>query len=560
MKIQNKFKTIIVIFVFIFIFGIFLYSANIEYERAVMVQQRFLQNHIVTLATKINQVINQSIRNAMGVVAYVKMNPEITEDEFILFSKNLIPKTDKIISSLSLLEDTTIKYVYPVEGNEKAIGVDLSKIETQRDEVLRIKKYGISELYGPVNLVQGGKGLINRMPIFLNDGKYFGQLSLVLKFDEILKYSGINDFSKNYNIKVEQIEQSKNNSKIIFSNIDKFQNEAIQFELNIDTGIWRITAEYKNGYNGKTVIFYFLIILGLFFAVVISILINNLLLKNIELNNLVDKRTKDIKLINENLEKSLKELSETQEKLILREKLAALGELVAGVAHEMNTPLGICITLNSYMENIILKLDEKFENNTLKRSELNTAIKDISDSVRIMSLNLEKTSELVVGFKKLSVDQSVEEKKKIDFKKYLQEIIDAISPILIKNKCHVNIEVDENLKFETYPGIISQIFTNLIMNSIVHGFEKKEEGKIFIKIRLDGSNIIIDYYDNGKGISKENIEKVFNPFFTTKRNEGNIGLGMHIVFNIVNQNLSGNIRIIDDVDKGVHFEIIFPIE
>jgi len=560
MKIQNKFKTIIVIFVFIFIFGIFLYSANIEYERAVMVQQRFLQNHIVTLATKINQVINQSIRNAMGVVAYIKMNPEITEDEFILFSKNLIPKTDKIISSLSLLEDTTIKYVYPVEGNEKAIGVDLSKIETQRDEVLRIKKYGISELYGPVNLVQGGKGLINRMPIFLNDGKYFGQLSLVLKFDEILKYSGINDFSKNYNIKVEQIEQSKNNSKIIFSNIDKFQSEAIQFELNIDTGIWRITAEYKNGYNGKTVIFYFLIILGLFFAVVISILINNLLLKNIELNNLVDKRTKDIKLINENLEKSLKELSETQEKLILREKLAALGELVAGVAHEMNTPLGICITLNSYIENIILKLDKKFENNTLKRSELNTAIKDISDSVRIMSLNLEKTSELVVGFKKLSVDQSVEEKKKIDFKKYLQEIIDAISPILIKNKCHVNIEVDENLKFETYPGIISQIFTNLIMNSIVHGFEKKEEGKIFIKIRLDGSNIIIDYYDNGKGISKENIEKVFNPFFTTKRNEGNIGLGMHIVFNIVNQNLSGNIRIIDDVDKGVHFEIIFPIE
>ncbi|BEP30018.1 sensor histidine kinase [Helicovermis profundi] len=558
MKIQNKRRILIVATAFVFILGMFLYSANIEYKRSIAEQKRLLQNQMLTLSAKVNQAVNQSIRNARGLIAYVKMNPDINQNEFNEFSKNLLPKSDKIISHLTLVKGTTIKFVYPLKGNENAIGIDLAKVDSQSEDILKIKNQKISMLVGPVDLVQGGKGLINRMPIVLSDGTYWGQLSLVIKYNEMLNISGISEFSKKNNIKIEQIQNNENLESVIYSNVSSFKETPIETKVNVETGMWKISAEFKDGYNGKTTIFYFLIILGLIFSIIISYSINNILISNIKLKKLVDERTKDINIVNANLEKSLSELKLTQKELIIREKLAALGELVAGVAHEMNTPLGICITLNSYMEDISSKINKNFCEKNLKKSELSDYIRDIVDSTEIMQTNLEKTSKLVVGFKRLSTDQNTEEKRVINIKDYINKIINALSPIVEKNGCKVDIDIENNLVFETYPGIISQIITNLITNSISHGFDNKVNGKIFIKIRRLNKNIIIDFYDNGKGIDSQYKDKIFNPFFTTRRNEGNIGLGMHIVFNLVNQKLKGTIKLVDNEGKGVHFEIIFP--
>ncbi len=254
------------------------------------------------------------------------------------------------------------------------------------------------------------------------------------------------------------------------------------------------------------------------------------------------------------------ELEATMQELIDRERLASLGSLVAGIAHEVNTPLGVAVTAGSYMDKINTTMFKKLREGKLSKKDLTEYMKSIDESAEIINTNLGRASELIRSFKEISVNQSVE--NITDFK-----VADTIHDVLLalkheyKNTKHTfEIDCDEALQIRSYPGALSQILTNLIMNSLIHGFEQVEEGHIHIRAYREDDTFIFDYWDDGAGISDENLSRIFDPFFTTNRKRGGSGLGLNIVYNIVTGKLNGKIQCISEEGKGTSFVIRTPLE
>ena len=241
------------------------------------------------------------------------------------------------------------------------------------------------------------------------------------------------------------------------------------------------------------------------------------------------------------------------------EKMASLGNIVAGVAHEINTPLGIGVSIASHIESINAESLEKIRNGTMTKEDLIKFMKDVSESVDLLGSNLRRGANLVKNFKKVAVNQNNEEKEMFNLKENIESIIVSLRGEYKKKNHRIGLYCDGNLNIWSYPGLFSQIFTNLIMNSIFHGFQNTREGFIKIDCRIDNDKLMISYEDNGQGISPENMEKIYEPFFTTKRSEGSSGLGMNIIFNIITQNLDGKIEGYSQLGKYTKFEIEIPL-
>jgi len=258
------------------------------------------------------------------------------------------------------------------------------------------------------------------------------------------------------------------------------------------------------------------------------------------------------------LERYLDELSLAQERLVGTEKMAALGGLVAGITHDINTPIGIGVTAISFLQERLNTLENAYKEKTLSPKALEEFINEAKQSTSLLTTNLDRASELIASFKQIAVDQASEAVRTINFKDYLNEVILSLHPKLKKTKHTINLQCPDDLVLNLPAGAISQIFTNLIMNSIIHGFDNIAKGKIDINISADETLLIIDYTDNGNGVTKEQLAKLFDPFFTTKRDQGGSGLGTHITFNLVKQTLSGSIEASSEPGKGLHYHIEFP--
>jgi PAS domain S-box-containing protein len=260
------------------------------------------------------------------------------------------------------------------------------------------------------------------------------------------------------------------------------------------------------------------------------------------------------------LQESLDHLRLTQDKLIESEKMAALGGLVAGVAHEINTPVGIGVTAASHLEESTLDFEEKYKSGNMSKSDFERFMDLSIKSSNLILVNMKRASDLIQSFKQVAVDQSSQEKREFKIHKYVDEILLSLNSELHKTPFHFIVNCPEEFKINSYPGALSQILTNLVMNSLHHGFENMEEGTITIDIRKSDENVLIVYGDTGCGIPEKNLDKIFEPFFTTKRGSGGSGLGMNIVYNLVRQSLSGTIKCSSIVGVGTWFEIEFPIE
>jgi len=277
----------------------------------------------------------------------------------------------------------------------------------------------------------------------------------------------------------------------------------------------------------------------------------------------------EIRHLNENLEKkveertlelkqSMEKLERTQEHLIESEKLASLGGLVAGVAHEINTPVGLSLTGITHFSDMTKKLKKDYEDENLSEEEFKHYIDIAYNLAHTIRLNLEKTAQLVRSFKQVAVDQSIEEKREIDMHKYIDEVVLSLHNKLKQSKVKVQVLCPKGLKFSTYPGDISQILTNLIVNSLMHGFDKTMQGEITIEVQSNESEIVLIYKDNGKGIKKENLKKIYEPFFTTNREGGGTGLGLNIIYSLVNKKLNGTIGCESQEGNGATFTIKLP--
>lgn len=277
----------------------------------------------------------------------------------------------------------------------------------------------------------------------------------------------------------------------------------------------------------------------------------------------------EIRYLNENLERKVKErtqelqqsmekLEQTQEHLIETEKLASLGGLVAGVAHEINTPVGLSLTGITHFSDITKKLKKDYENGDLGEDEFNSYIDTSYNLAKTIRLNLEKTAHLVKSFKQVAVDQSVEEKREIKLNKYVNEVVLSLHNKLKQTKIDVVVNCPKELTISSYPGDISQILTNLIMNSLIHGFNKDDEGSIQIDVTKENESLKIIYKDSGKGIPTENLKKIYEPFFTTNREGGGSGLGLNIIYNLVTKKLGGVIVCDSKEGEGVTFTMTLP--
>lgn len=279
---------------------------------------------------------------------------------------------------------------------------------------------------------------------------------------------------------------------------------------------------------------------------------------NINLEDKVEERTKEIKMKKNQLEATLEKLKSAQEQLIVAEKMKSLGELVAGISHEINTPVGVCVTTASQQEKITRQILGDFDNRSARKEDLDNYFKRTLQLQDIMLKNLERTSELIRSFKMVSVDRASESRRSFNIKDYLQNILISLKPELKKTAVSINLECPPII-LESYPGAFSQIITNLIMNSITHGFPNGARGSITITGEFSEKQFLLIFRDDGRGISNESKEKIFDPFFTTNRKEGNSGLGLHIIYNLVTQKLNGTITCESAPGAGILFKIKIPL-
>jgi signal transduction histidine kinase len=243
--------------------------------------------------------------------------------------------------------------------------------------------------------------------------------------------------------------------------------------------------------------------------------------------------------------------------LLESEKLALLGSLVAGVAHEINTPVGIGVTAASHAEELTAELSRAFDDGSLSKSQLQAYIRESKETAEIIKFNLSRASDFVKSFKQIAVDQSSEERRLFDLREYVEEIVFSLRPKLKKTPHRVVVEVPEGIRLLSYPGMFSQIFTNLIVNSLNHAFDGGRVGTMRVGASVQGDYLVIEYSDDGKGIPRDSLAKVFLPFFTTAREHGGTGLGLYLIYNIVTK-LGGSIRCASEAGQGVVFTIALP--
>jgi len=267
-----------------------------------------------------------------------------------------------------------------------------------------------------------------------------------------------------------------------------------------------------------------------------------------------------IKLENQNeiLNQTLETLKSAQAELVSQEKLASLGSLVAGVAHEINTPLGICVTATSHMVEELTMMKKQLDDDELTKESLLEFIDIFNQSLRIMTTNSQRGAALVRSFKQVAVDQSSESIREFDLRVYLDEILFSLQPKFKGKKIIVKIDCPTGIAMQTYPGALSQVMTNMLTNSLMHGFDGRSKGHIDISARVEDNMAYISYSDDGMGMDSESLERLFEPFFTTKRGQGGSGLGTHIVYNLVNGPLAGSIKANSSPGHGLQYQIKFP--
>lgn len=279
---------------------------------------------------------------------------------------------------------------------------------------------------------------------------------------------------------------------------------------------------------------------------------------NQALEERVGQRTSDLTRVNRELNATIDELRLTQHQLVETEKLAALGSLVAGIAHEVNTPLGVGVTAASHLEQQARSFLRGLESGAATPERVSAFGQEVGEASALVLRNLQRADRMIRSFKQVAVDQASEAPRLISVRDYLDEILLSLQPLLKRSPHQLTIEVVDGLSVTTQPGALYQIVANLVTNSLVHAFEGIARGNIRLGARPEGDGWVFDYADDGVGMSEEVRRHLFDPFFTTRRGRGGSGLGMHIVYNLAVQALGGTIECHSEPGKGTRFVLHVP--
>jgi signal transduction histidine kinase len=328
-----------------------------------------------------------------------------------------------------------------------------------------------------------------------------------------------------------------------------------------ETALHQVIATMKQQF-AMTTIFVILLIIGinlLFSRHFISLTAGAAIKPTLSATNRRDELGQLPTSCNEELSNTLQQLQQAQMQMIQSEKMAALGNLVAGIAHEINTPVGVGVTASSHLAQITEEFFALYEKGNLTRENLLNYITDTREAAKILLTNLERAAELTRSLKQVSADQCNENKRIFNVKKYIAEVLLSLQPKLKKTKHSIIVQCDEVLEIDTLPGPFSQIITNLIMNSLLHAYDQTDAGKIVVNFVKNNNHFILTYSDDGKGMDTTTVSKIFEPFFTTKPNAGGTGLGLYVLYNIVDKQLGGTIECKSKLGEGATFIIRFPL-
>ncbi|MEO5333235.1 MAG: ATP-binding protein [Magnetococcus sp. YQC-5] len=283
----------------------------------------------------------------------------------------------------------------------------------------------------------------------------------------------------------------------------------------------------------------------------------------VELEEKVRRRTSHLELTNQVLEETINQLQVVQGQMLQSEKMASLGRLVAGFAHEINTPVGIGVTTISNIPAAVMQLEEMLEQDEVDETELKSCLALIRDSAVLGLSNMRRAADLVTRFKRTSVDQSSESERRFNVMETLQDVVASLHSTFKNSRITIALEGPDDLLVLSHPGSLNQIFTNLLLNSFKHGFEQGQRaGQIHIHCAVEGdspTHLRFKYRDTGRGIAAADLQKLFEPFFTTARDSGGSGLGMYIVYNIVTGQFKGEIDVSSEPGAGVEFNMHFPV-
>lgn len=285
---------------------------------------------------------------------------------------------------------------------------------------------------------------------------------------------------------------------------------------------------------------------------------NELRQLNLVLEKRVEERTEKLRSTNTTLQETVDALSNTMDQLVQSEKLASLGSLVAGISHELNTPIGNANIASTSLNDFAQSLRKQLSEGDVKRSDLDQFLSDTLMATEITERNLNRAAELITSFKQVAADQSSSKRREFSLSEVVHEILLTLQPQTKKRPISIETSIAADIYLDSFPGPLGQVLSNLIINAFIHGFERDEKGEITLRASEEESSVFIYVEDNGKGIDEHLIARVFDPFFTTKLGQGGSGLGLHICHNIVTEILGGKIVVMSKPNVGTTFTLKIP--
>lgn len=280
---------------------------------------------------------------------------------------------------------------------------------------------------------------------------------------------------------------------------------------------------------------------------------------NQQLEERVRQRTLKLEQANAELADTLETLRRAKDELVRSEKMAALGSLVAGVAHELNTPIGNSLTVATTLEHRLQEFEGQIKAG-LRRSDLDRCMADAQFATEVLVRNLMRAGDLVRSFKQVAVDRASSQRRQFNLQDIVSEIVITLSPVISRSGCEVQMNIASGLELDSYPGPLGQVLDNLINNAMAHAFVNGQRGLIEVHARdLNADEVQIEVRDNGVGIPADNLKRVFDPFFTTRLGQGGSGLGLHIVHNIVTEVLGGHVNVSSQPGAGTVFTLRLPL-
>lgn len=555
--------------VFIILFSV-LKQLSISYESyAEKSYNLSIEKQLISKGSTLKEVIDSRFALLKGLNSYVTTALNINTNFFDehnqlteAFVKSLYENASGI-RNISIAKNAVQSFVYPI--NKKVLGHNL--LTDKRLNVVKNTRKAIETrqpiIDGPYELRQGGLGIVLRIAIY-NKDEFWGIVAMVVDASKLFVVADILPTNQQFSIVARNI-----NKNIVLGSIPEGKIEPILYRVKLYDKYIDLLAYPKNSQYMNNLSFFIniiILIISLLFSYIVYILLSRgvYLKKQIQKALFALERKDEIleqtvEIRTEELKKTIFNLQKTQKQLVESEKIASLGSLVAGVAHEINTPIGIGITGITHFLVINKELAKNYESDSLSKEKFEKFIETSYELATVINMNLSRAAELIKSFKKIAVDRASEEKRKFNVKDYLNEILISLKSIIKKTKHEYTIECPDNLIINSYPGLFSQVITNFIINSIIHAFNDNKIGRIQIAVKKEKNNLCIMYKDNGSGISEENLPKIFDPFFTTNRKAGGSGLGLNIVHNLIVSQLKGTISVKSQFGKGVEFNLEIPI-